>query len=188
MTSLNGSAWFNVSNATSAGRCRKKHMITFDVMSNSRFAACNVSTSPSTTVPNVMPCSVCLWGKENFYVSDVLGMTLPQISACKLLEIIAVSQHRQTGIINVQKVLKTAETVCCPHLFDATVFEGNVVSPAEHHHHLRLQCAFNVHMQLSLWQARNSSSMLMTAKRSAWSVAGGCNIRSYRRTFGKQYD
>jgi hypothetical protein len=73
------------------------------------------------------------------------------------VEVALGAQHRRTGVTDVEEGLQVGERVRRPHLVDRRVRQGDPVAGGKREHHLRLERALDVDVQLGLRQGADEA-------------------------------
>jgi len=111
---------------------------------------------------------VALRVEEHLDVAHVVGMRALEIGPGEVVEILLRDQHRHALIIQIEKVLQVAETICLPHRFDRRVRQANAIAPRQREHQLRLEAAFHMDVQLAFGKLRDQGIDVVHLRYSRW--------------------
>ena len=98
------------------------------------------------------PPQMCLRADEDLGVTDVLAHRARQIGLRDLVEILARAQDREAEIIEVEERLQAVEDVGAAQRGRIGKRQAHAVALCEREQHLRLERAFQMHVQLRLRQ------------------------------------
>ncbi len=99
--------------------------------------------------------SVTLRVEEHLDVADIVSMGPLQIGECQVVKVLLGDEHRHAPIVEVEKVLEVTELIGLPQRFNEFIGQLDSIPPRQCEHHLGLEAAFDVNMQLAFRQSRN---------------------------------
>ena len=98
------------------------------------------------------PGGVGLGVEEDLGVDHAVGRRAIEIGARQIAEILFGDEHRRALVVDVQEVLQARKRIGGAQGRDIVEGNGQPVSPGQREHHLRLEAALDMHMQLGLRQ------------------------------------
>ena len=90
--------------------------------------------------------------EEYLRVQHILHLGLRHISPGHVVEVALLPQDIGSLIIKVQKLLEALEGICCAQCVDRRIGQRNPVATGKREHHLGLERALDVHVQLRFRQ------------------------------------
>jgi len=98
--------------------------------------------------------------EKDLGMAQTLGLDLVEIGCRQIVEILLRQQHRHALVVEIEEVLQPGESIGSAQRGDIGIGQGDVVAPGQREHHLRLQCSFDMDMELALGQAVDMSCQL----------------------------
>jgi hypothetical protein len=148
-----GRAASSVANASSSDRWRRKHRISFEV-SPQRASA--VALRPDQPVDHRAhrhaARGVGLRVEEQLGVDDAIGVGPREVRDRQVVEVLGVAQHVAAGVVDVEERLQVGELVGAAQRLDRPPAEIDAVAGRLGQHHLGLERALDVQVQLDLGQ------------------------------------
>jgi len=96
--------------------------------------------------------AMCLGVKHDFGMQDILLPGITQVGSGQFIKILFMAQNPGPGIVNIQKILKIAETVGLLQLLDIPVLGLHTIALGQIKQHGGLQCSLDMNMQLGFWE------------------------------------
>ena len=95
--------------------------------------------------------------EEHLGVDHALGGRPLEIGQGELVEVLLGDEHGAAGVVEVEEGLEVGEDVGLPHGFDVGVGQVDAVAVGQGEHHLRLERAFDVEVELGLGQLEHEA-------------------------------
>src|SRR5262249_13853636 len=95
---------------------------------------------------------------EDLDLPDVLLAAAREVGAGEVGEVLDRVQHRRALIVEIEEILQLREAVSLAQRLDGVIGELDPVAPGKRQHHLRLQRAFDVEVQLAFRQLRDEAA------------------------------
>ena len=123
---------------------------------------------------------VALGIKENLDMAHAIGGGAVEIGCRQIEEILLRQQHRHALIVDVEEILEVGEIIGGTDRFHTIKYEADAIALRQRKHHLRLQAAFNVQVQLGLGQAGDEGGTGLARSKSGhfFSPSIGASITS----------
>ncbi len=94
-------------------------------------------------------------------MADVLGGGAAQIGDRQIIEVLFLPQHAHAAVIKVEEVLQLAEAIGGAHGIDVGVGQRHLIAPRERQHHLGLEAALDMDVQLRLREPRDEATEIV---------------------------